>query len=469
MSGALVTPGRSVRERTAAAVADPDLQAALRNLDRRLRTGTDLARGRPDLRSSAAALRRRTTAELDAHLTRLTEALEEAGAHVHPAPDAAAAVEAVLAVARRHGVRRVVKSKSMATEEIGLAAALAAAGIEVVETDLGEHAVQVAGERPSHLITPVIHKTVGGVAATFRVRTGAEVPGEAESLTRWVRDRLRPQFAAADLSVTGANFAVAETGTLVVVTNEGNADLGMALAPVQVAVVPVEKVVPRLADLAVLLPLLTRAATGQRCTSYVTLVTGPRRPGDLDGPAELHVVLLDNGRRRLVGTRYEEMLACVRCGACLNACPVFRHVSGHAYDATYSGPMGAVLTPLLSGGRRGAELPWASTLCGACTDACPVAIPLADLLVHLRADLRGGDPVAPRPRPARPRSLGAAAWARTWAHPAWYRATTAVAARLGAVVRILGRWSGRDLPPPAAVRFRDWWRRRSCGGGGTAR
>jgi L-lactate dehydrogenase complex protein LldF len=468
VSGALVTPGRSVRERTAAAVADPDLQSALGNLDRRLRTGTDLARSRPDLRTAAAALRRRTMGALDEHLARLTEALEAAGVQVHTAPDADDAVDAVLAIAHRHGARRVVKSKSMATEEIGLAEALEAAGLEVVETDLGEHAVQVAGERPSHLITPVIHKTVGGVAAAFRARTGAAVPGEPEALTRWVRDRLRPHFAGADLSVTGANFAVAETGTLVIVTNEGNADLGMALAPVQVAVVPIEKVVPRLTDLAVLLPLLTRAATGQRCTSYVTLVTGPRRPGELDGPAELHVVLLDNGRRRLVGTRYEEMLACVRCGACLNACPVFRHVSGHAYDATYSGPMGAVLTPLLSGGRRGAELPWASTLCGACTDACPVAIPLADLLAHLRADLRGGDPVAPRPRRVRPRSLAAAVWARAWAQTRSYRATTAVAAHLGAAVRALGRRSGRALPVPAPVRFRDWWHSRS-GGGGSAR
>ena len=464
MSGRLVTPGRTVRERTAAAVADPVLQDALANLTRRLRTATDLARTRPDLRDAAARIRRETLTDLDTWIARLTEALETTGARVHHAADAAAAVEIVVGIARSAGARRVTKSKSMATEEIGLADALAAAGIEPVETDLGEYAVQVAGERPSHIITPVIHKTVAGVAATFRTRTGERVPSDPAGITGWVRDRLRPRFTDAPVSITGANFAVAETGTLVLVTNEGNADLGTACAPVQVAVVPVEKVVPRFADLAVLLPLLTGAATGQHLTAYVTLLHGPRRAAERDGPQALHVVLLDNGRRRLLGTRYAEMLACIRCGACLNVCPVFRRVSGHAYDATYTGPMGAVLTPLLSRGAEGAELPWASSLCGACSEACPVSIPLADLLVHLRADLRGGDPVRPRRR-WRARTGLAGAWATVWSRPRGYRASLRLAAPALRLLRRLpgGPGAGRDLPAVSGSTFGARWRARAEG------
>jgi L-lactate dehydrogenase complex protein LldF len=355
---------------------------------------------------------------------------------------------------------------------------------------------------------PAIHKTLGQIARVLEARAHGPLPADAEAITAWARDHLRARFLAADLGIIGANFVAADTGTIVLVTNEGNGDLCTIIPRVQIAVVPVEKVVARFSDLATLLPLLTMSATGQRISNYVTMINGPRRDGEIDGPEVLHVVLLDHGRTRLVGTPYEDMLACIRCGACLNVCPVFRRISGHAYDAVYSGPMGKVLTPLLSlDGAEGRDLPEASTLCGACTEACPVEIPLADLLVRLRADLRrpgivvpvptgsGSAAAAPSPtarqpgagfesrvlhqalasRPAPPsrRSRGFAAWARVWSRPDGYRAST-LAARLGsrALGRRWSRWSlpgirgwteTRDSPLPAPRSFAGLWESRARG------
>jgi L-lactate dehydrogenase complex protein LldF len=320
---------------------------------------------------------------------------------------------------------------------------------------------------------------------------------------------LRTEFLAGDLGITGANFVTADTGTIVIVTNEGNADLCTLIPRVHVAVVPVEKVIPRLADLATLLPVLTRSATGQDVSNYLTMVTGPRRAGEVDGPEELHVVFLDHGRLRLVGTDYEDMLACIRCGACLNVCPVFRRISGHAYDAVYTGPMGKILTPLLDEtGTEGRDLPGASSLCGACAEACPVEIPLPDLLVRLRADLRAPGGVRPRPLAAGPRAattttatavasarrpgegLATAAnaaplvgtgrpsgtwraWATLWSSPRGYRWSVRLASRGS---RLLGHgWTrgaipgtaawrrSRDLPLPAPRSFRDRWHARGDG------
>jgi len=465
----VVTPGRDMRERSAHAVADPTLQAALRNLDRRLHTARAVQEEHADWKDRAAAVRREALADLEGLLGHLEARLRSLGVEVHHAPTAADARAIVLDIARRHGATRVAKSKSMATEEIALGAALEADGRAVVETDLGEYIVQLAGERPSHMITPAIHKTLAQIRDVLSAEAGEELALTREDLTAWARARLRNEFLAADLGVTGVNFAAADTGTLVLVTNEGNGRLCTTLPSVHVAVMGIEKVIPRLSDLGVLLPLLTRSATGQQLSNYVTMITGPRRRDERDGPDELHVVILDNHRRSLMGTKYEDMLACIRCGACLNVCPVYRHVSGHAYDSVYSGPMGKVLTPLLSAGAEGRDLPHGSTLCGACNDACPVQIPLADMLVELRADLRAPGPVLPVRRPARgrPRGMGLAAWSRAWSTPAGYRATTALAraasrvlpgrrwARLG-----LPRWTrSRDLPLPAPETFRARWAR----------
>ena len=424
----------------------------------------------------------------------------------------------VLGIAREEGVKLAVKSKSMATEEIHLNAALEAEGVEVVETDLGEYIIQLAHEMPSHIIAPAVHKTVPQVARLFSEAAGTLLPDDRTALCAFARERLRSKFLAADLGITGVNFAAVDTGTIVLVTNEGNGRMCTSLPRVHVAVMPVEKVLPRFADLGVLLPLLTRSATGQRLSTYVSMITGPRRPGEVDGPERLHVIFLDHNRRSLLGTPYQEMLCCVRCGACLNVCPVYRRIGGHAYDAVYSGPMGAVLTPLLSGGTEGRDLPDASSLCGACTEACPVGIPLADMLVRLRADLRrpgpAVPPAAPWPdrradshsrglpepdpsarRPGRAgvdepvgvhedapgspadsppgrraaRRLAFGAWAHLWASPTGYRLSAAAGRRLGrivpaAVVRrtplVSGWGEGRDIPLPAARSFRQRLARR---------
>ena len=493
----MTTGGPDLALRARRAIADGDLQQALGNVTTILGRGSLMTRTDPalvEMRRQAATIRREVLGDLDGWLDRLQERLESLGVTVHRAAGAEDARRIVVGIAEAEGARTVVKSKSMATEEIHLNGALEAAGMEVVETDLGEYIIQLARETPSHIIAPAIHKTVPQVARLFGEAGGAPLPEDRAALCGFARQRLRGKFLAADLGITGANFVTADTGTIVLVTNEGNGRMCTSLPRVHVAVMPVEKVLPRFADLGVLLPLLTRSATGQPLSNYVSMITGPRRAGEVDGPERLHVVFLDHHRRALLGTPYEEMLACVRCGACLNVCPVYRRIGGHAYDAVYSGPMGAVLTPLLSAGEEGRDLPDASSLCGACTEACPVGIPLADLLVRLRADLRrpgspvpaarpwsGGDAVGvPGDAPGAPersargrarvaaRRLGFAAWARVWASPAGYRLSTGALRRLALLARgggpaiwrnpLLRGWAeGRDVPLPAARPFRQRW------------
>ena len=475
------SPAPGLEERAERAIADPDLQVALGNITATLGRGLREIRTDPALqeaRRQAARIRRQVLDDFDGWLDKAQAQLESLGVTVHRAESPEDACRTVVDIARAEGVRLAVKSKSMATEEVHLNGALEAAGVKVVETDLGEYIIQLAREMPSHIIAPAIHKTVDQVARLFSDVAGAELPADRTTLCNFARARLREVFLAADMGITGANFLAADTGTVVLVTNEGNGRMCTSLPRVHVAVVPVEKVVPRLADLGVVLPLLTRSATGQPLSTYVSMVTGPRRPGEIDGPERMHVVLLDHNRRALVGTPYEEMLACVRCGACLNVCPVYRRIGGHAYGGVYSGPMGAILTPLLSAGEEGRDLPWASSLCGACTEACPVKIPLADLLVRLRADLRRpGPPVPPappwdksRPAPPVPRSVppsvrraGFGLWARLWASTPGYRITTAGARHLARLVPppLYGRlpgvsgWAqGRDVPLPAPRSFR---------------
>ncbi len=529
MSHGLVTPGTTIGERAAAAIADPGLQRALRNLDTRRYTARAVADGMPERKDRAAAIRRETLGDLEGWVKRASTALSGAGAQVHRAATPDDVNRIVIGIAQRAGATRVIKSKSMATEEVDLVEALGAAGIRAIETDLGEYIVQVADERPSHMITPAIHKTVDQIAELLSRVSGEALPADHEAITEWARARLREEFLLGDLGVTGANFVTADTGTIVIVTNEGNADLCTLIPRVHIAVVPVEKVIPRLSDLADLLPVLTRSATGQDISNYLTMVTGPRRAGEVDGPEELHVVFLDHGRLALVGTEYEDMLACIRCGACLNVCPVFRRISGHAYDAVYTGPMGKILTPLLSAtGEEGRELPAASTLCGACAEACPVEIPLVDLLVRLRADLRTSGPVGQRAsarrstapgelnvtpissggrRPGegmataanatplqfgRRRSRPWSYWAAVWSTPRGYRVSARVTARAASLIAgrrapdagsgaaagraAAVRWSSRawfgtrgwsasrDLPLPSVRGFRDRWRNRKAEG-----
>src|SRR5262245_33249971 len=370
------------------ALADPPLQAALVRLTSTLlagnRRGYAALADSSALRDHAKRVKEHTLAHLGAYLEQLEAAVVARGGRGHWAASAEDARRVVVEIARQSGCRRVVKSKSMTSEEIHLNPALEAAGLEVTETDFGEFVIQLAGERPSHLVAPAVHHTRESIARLLSAHVGEPLADDARTLALKGRELLREKFRAADLGISGANFAVAETGTIVLVTNEGNGRLTTTCPRVHVAVVGMEKVIPRLADLPVFLKLLARAATGQTLSVYTTLITGPRRPGERDGPEEFHLVLLDNGRSRILATPFRESLQCIRCGACLNACPVYRRIGGHAYGGVYSGPIGSILTPLYDSVADHPHLPHASSLCGACQAACPVRINIPHLLIGLR-------------------------------------------------------------------------------------
>jgi len=405
-----------------------------------------------ELRARAHDVRMRVIDDLDRYVAQFTAAVEARGGRVHFARTAEDASRYVTDVCRRTGAKLAAKAKSMVSEEIRLNDALEAAGVRPVETDLGEYIVQLAGEHPVHILAPAIEKTIEEVADLLSREEGGPIPAELGALTAAARRQLRETFLNADVGITGANFAVAETGSICLVTNEGNGRLVSSLPRVHVALLGMERLVASLDDLAVMLRLLARSGTGQKLSSYTTLITGPRRDGEQDGPEELHVVIVDNGRSNLLGTKYREMLACIRCGACLNVCPVYRKAGGGAYGPVYSGPMGAVLLPLLVGLERAESLPHASSLCGACTEACPVKIPLHELLLELRRDL-----VEQRVAPWAER-VAFTLWSLAWSTPAGYRLSTAFA-RLGQPLAGAfgpGRvWaSGRALPR-LGRRFRD--------------
>ncbi len=393
-----------------------------------------------DLRASARAVRARAIERLPELLEMLAERVEAAGGSVFFAADADEAAAYVLEVTRRADARRVVKSKSMVTEEIHLNRVLADAGVAAVETDLGEWIVQLAEEPPAHIVAPAVHMNRTDVAELFGRHGRLETSDVPEELTAFARQQLREEFLAADVGITGVNFAVAETGTVCIVTNEGNGRMVTSIPPIHIAIMGMERVVETWTEFDLMMTLLGRAATGVDLTVYVNMITGPRRVGEIDGPDDFHLVILDNGRSDLLGTEFQEALHCIRCGACLNVCPVFRQLGGHPYGTTYSGPIGSVISPILIGGETN-ELSKASTLCGACYEACPVMIPLQDLLLALR---RRDAPSASRAE----RTLWTW-WASAWKRPFAYRATAA-AARVGSRLvpsRIVPRWGrGRDVP-----------------------
>src|SRR5229473_1735927 len=370
-----------------AGLADPVLQRALGLA----RTGFPLRRQQaierlPEfeaLREEGRAIKDHTLAHLDFYLELYERNVIAAGGRVHWARNAEEAREAVLGICRAAGAKIVTKGKSMVAEEIALNDHLEANGITAVETDLGEYIIQLRHEPPSHIIAPAIHLMKEQVAEAFRAaHTGLDPDRSLEdvrTLCEEARTILRPQFLAADVGITGANFLVAETGSSIIVTNEGNGDLTQTLPRVHIVITGIEKIVPTLEDAATLLRLLARSATGQEFSSYTTISTGPRRIGDLDRPEQYHVVLVDNGRSAMIGGEFQDMLRCIRCSACMNHCPVYGVVGGHAYGWVYPGPMGAVLTPSLIGVKQAGHLPNASTFCGKCESVCPVRIPLPKL------------------------------------------------------------------------------------------
>jgi len=417
-----------LHQRVKEALADEHLRGALRYTTEKLYTGRlnqmadlnaqareGLALGSLDeLRSRAREIKAHTLEHLDAYLKMAADQIQANGGTVHWAATADDVIAAVSEICRRWNAKLVVKSKSMATEEVHLNHALEEQGIEVVESDLGEYIIQLAHEGPAHIVIPAIHKTRQQIADLFGAVAGEKMPTDTKSLTAFARKVLRGKFMTADVGITGANFVAADTGTLVMVTNEGNGRLTTSVPPVQIAVVGIEKLIPSLEDLAVMLALLPRSATGQKITTYVNLITGPRRPGEPDGPEELHVIFMDNGRTNLLGTQYQEALYCIRCGACLNACPVYRCIGGHAYGSTYPGPIGSVISPLLQGTDRWGDLPEACSLCGACHEVCPMGIPLNELIIQLRGQAvqEGREPslVGTALR------MLAFAWTRPWAY-----------------------------------------------------
>ena len=377
------------------ALKDVQLRGALKNLastfgDRR-RTAIASVENWEDLREKARSVKDETLLHLDVYLEKFAVNAESAGAKIHWARDGKEACQIVLDLINERKASKVVKSKSMATEEIHLNHALETAGINPIETDLGEWIIQLAGETPSHIVVPAIHKTKGQIADLFVEKVGIEPTDDVDVLTRTARNILRDKFAEAEIGISGVNFGVAETGTILILENEGNARLTTSIPKTHIAVMGIEKIIPKFTDLDVFLKLLPRSGTGQRLTTYQSLITGTKRDANGEGPAEVHIVLMDNGRSRMLShpvTR--QSLACIRCGACLNACPVYGAVGGHAYGAVYPGPIGAVITPQLIGIGTTKQLPYASSLCGACREVCPVKIDIPELLLHLRAEITDG-------------------------------------------------------------------------------
>ena len=421
------------------------------------------------LRDQARDIKNHVLENIDWYLERFEQRVTEAGGHVHWARTPEEARQIVLGICQRLGARSVTKGKSMIAEEIGLNAYLERHAIEPVETDLGEYIIQLRGEAPSHIIAPAVHLTKDAIEADFRrVHTHLDARRdltEPQTLVAEARGVLRQRYFQADVGITGANFLIAETGSSVIVTNEGNGDLTQLLPKAHVVLASLEKIVPTLEDASAILRVLGRSATGQEMSVYTTFSTGPRRPGDLDGPGEYHVVLLDNGRSALLGTEFQDILRCIRCGACMNHCPVYGAVGGHAYGWVYPGPMGAVLTPSLIGVENAKPLPNASTFCGKCESVCPMRIPLPKMMRHYRAREWQRDLT---PRAAR---VGLGIWAWFARRPALYRAATSAAMRaLGWLGRRQGSffnlplaagWTAtREFPAPQGRTFQDLWQER---------
>jgi len=464
---------RAFKAQSTAALADGSLQRALRNARPGFIAKRATARAAlPEfdaLCAHAREIKNHTLAHLDLYLEAYEKKVVESGGYVHWAQTAEAACEIIVKICQEAGAQHVTKGKSMIAEEISLNTALKTAGLDVVETDLGEYIIQIRNEPPSHIIAPAFHLNRDQVEADFR-RVHTHLPedrslDQPEDLVDEARAVLREKFIAADVGITGANFLVAETGSSVIVTNEGNGDLTQLLPRIHIVVVSIDKVVPTLSDTSTFLRILARSATGQAISVYTTFSTGPRREGDPDGPDAYHVVLVDNGRTEMLGSEFRDMLRCIRCGACMNHCPVYGAVGGHAYGWVYPGPMGAVLTPHFIGLHEGGALPIASTFCGRCEAVCPMGIPLTKLMRHWREHefVSGGAPLVQR--------LGLRIWAFVTKHPRFYRfATNAFAGLLAEWAKPHGkfrRWlplggawlRHRDLPAPEGRTFHTQWKR----------
>jgi L-lactate dehydrogenase complex protein LldF len=451
------------------ALRDPQLHSALQHLASTFGEKRKVAIGSVDdwegLREQARKIKDETLVHLDKYLGQFTDNAANAGATIHWARDGREACDVVLKLVTDLGAKNVVKSKSMATEEIHLNHTLEEHGIYPIETDLGEWIIQLAHETPSHIVIPAIHKSKGQIADLFVEKVGIEQTDDVDKLTATARKILRSRFAEAEVGISGVNFGVAETGTILILENEGNIRLTTGLPKIHIALMGIEKVIPKLADLDVFLKLLPRSGTGQKLTTYQSFITGIKRRPEDEGPEAVHIIMMDNGRSRMLAhpvTR--QSLACIRCGACLNACPVYQQIGGHAYGSVYPGPIGAVITPQLVGLQKTKQLPYASSLCGACREVCPVKIDIPELLLHLRAEITDGTDTGEHPvKPKFAERMAFSLYGFFWRSPALYKLGNRLSRifQKGPLLKVgpLKAWTlGRDLPEIAPKSFREIWK-----------
>lgn len=415
-------------------------------------------------RERASQIRNHVLDNLDAYLYQLSEKVTENGGHVFFAATKEEATQYILQVAQAKRAKKIVKSKSMVTEEIGMNHVLQQAGIEVIETDLAEYILQLDGDAPSHIVVPAIHKDRQQIRRVLHDRLGYDGPDTPEAMTRFIRQKIREDFLSADIGVTGCNFAVAETGSVCLVTNEGNARMCTTLPKTHIAVMGMERLAPTFEEVDVLITLLARSAVGARLTGYNTWLTGPREAGNVDGPEEFHLVILDNGRSQVLGSAFRDVLRCIRCGACMNTCPAYRHIGGHGYGSIYPGPIGAVISPLLGGYRDFKDLPYACSLCTACDSVCPVQIPLSKLILrHRRVMAEQG--MTPK---AEKRAIKMFAYANS--HPGLWKVGMVAGAQAASWfikggkaplnIGAIGDWTeARDLPEADGESFRSWFKK----------
>ncbi|GAA0604705.1 lactate utilization iron-sulfur protein LutB [Virgibacillus siamensis] len=458
-------------ERVAEGVENDFMRQAVSSAQGRFRDGrqkqADELGNWEDWRTLGEEIRTHTLENIDYYLQLLSDNVSERGGNVFFAETPEEANEYIQNVIKEKNAKKVVKSKSMVTEEIGMNEALEEVGADVVESDLGEWILQLDEDPPSHIVAPAIHKNKEQVRETFEQKKGYNKTEDPEELASFAREQLRKEFMSADVGITGCNFAVAESGAVTFVTNEGNARMVTSVPDTQISVMGMERIVPTWEDLDVLVSLLTRAAVGQKLTSYVTSITGTRLEGETDGPEDYHLVIVDNGRSKILGTEFQSALHCIRCAACINVCPVYRHVGGHAYGSVYPGPIGAVLTPLLDGYEDHKELPYASSLCGACTEVCPVKIPLHEQLIRHRqiiVEEEGMVPVSEQ--------IAMKGFAKWGSSPAAYKMSASVARtamkpwsrdeNISNGPGPLSDWTvNRDFPAPARQTFRSWYKKRN--------
>ncbi|MEH8076645.1 LutB/LldF family L-lactate oxidation iron-sulfur protein [Gallibacterium anatis] len=419
-------------------------------------------------REQAKEIRNHVLENLDAYLYQLSEKVTANGGHVFFAQTAEEANHYIQLLALQNNVKKVVKSKSMVTEEIGLNQVLEADGIKVIESDLGEYILQLAGDKPSHIVVPAIHRDRYQIRDILKEKLGYQGDATPEDMTLFIREKIRQDFLSADMGISGCNFAIPETGSLCLVTNEGNLRMVTTVPKIHVAVMGMERIAPTFQEAEILITMLARSAVGAKLTSYNTWLTGPRLAGETDGPEQFHLVILDNGRSKALGSEFNDVLRCIRCGACLNTCPVYRQIGGHSYGSVYPGPIGSVLSPLLGNYQEFHDLPYACSLCTACNQVCPVKIPLANLLLKHRTHIaeQGLNPTAEK--------ISVKAFTFANSHPALWKVGMNIGAKvMKATVKngkaplnigVISEWTNtRDLPDADGESFRSWFKNRNNG------